>query len=86
MFCCVRRERINPFRSADFHAACSLLVPEGFGTHECVPYENILTNSNLPISQIKPVGRYYLDLAEILRKRMGNATNSATVVRIQEIG
>ncbi len=43
-------------------------------------------NTNLPISQIKPVGRYYLDLAEILRKRMGNATNSATVVRIQEIG
>ena len=64
----------------------TLVVYEPFGTHECVPYENILTNSNSAISQIKPVGRYYLDLAEILRKRMGNATNSATVVRIQEIG
>ena len=64
----------------------TLVVYEPFGTHECVTYDNLLTNSNSSISQIKPVGRYYLDLAEILRKRMGNATNSARVVRIQEIG
>ena len=39
MFQYVRRERIYPFRGADFHSTCGLSVPEGFGMHECIPYE-----------------------------------------------